>query len=332
MVDWKSPVVAKAALEAFIKLAHVFTGIYIWELVTSMTLEWEFITRKREFKWPLAFYFLNRYSMFAALIATIITFDGNPSNCRAAMSALLFFAHMALALASANLAIRTTAIWAGNNAVILILTLLMCVHSGLVIFQAATAHVQFFPGIGCAPSSINYAWDVAIYAFALAFDFFVLSLNVWKLRSHLHSKSASLLTTFVFKQGIAYFLAACLVDLVAIIFLVLDLNIGTIAISTQFAALVCTIVACRAVRSLSGLYKDGNSEMTNMATANAPGRRTTTISSVSKGPTFDLVGTRGDINGQVLVEMETVIRRDSYTHDRDSDSKKQSDFNDSLAV
>ncbi|KAF9523598.1 hypothetical protein CPB83DRAFT_775240 [Crepidotus variabilis] len=242
MVDWSSQATALAARDAFIKLLHIYLGLYLWEILTTLDFEWRMISGQKKFKWPLAFYFLNRYVCLAALIGA------NLDDCRGIFVFTLFMIHLTLTLASLNLAIRTIAIWEQNKVVIACVAILATFHCFLCIYQSATSVIARVPGVGCFPSSKNYAWDTAIYVYALVFDTLAMGLNVYKLRSRLDIRKsifhASSITIIVFRQGIIYFIIAFLVNIVAIAFLVLDLNIGTIGSSTCFASTVCTVSSC----------------------------------------------------------------------------------------
>ncbi|KAF9525085.1 hypothetical protein CPB83DRAFT_568517 [Crepidotus variabilis] len=250
MVNWES---TDRPLDAFTKILVVLSGLYAWELLLSIDLEWRLITRRKEFTWPLVLYFANRYCTLGALIATFICFNANLTNCQRAFAATLFLAHLSITFASLNLATRTIAIWGQDRFVTGALCLLMIGHFCLIVVQASSAVISKQEGIGCIPSTRNYAWDAAFFLYAFLFDLVVLALNTFKLRGILSPKAVmnpSSFTMVIFNQGIVYFIIACLVNLIAFVFLVLD-NIGSIATSTICASVCCTIVACRSVRSLA---------------------------------------------------------------------------------
>lgn len=50
---------------------HAFFGLYLWELVVTLDFDWDYLSGKRRFKWPLIFYFCNRYFMLVALVGVI---------------------------------------------------------------------------------------------------------------------------------------------------------------------------------------------------------------------------------------------------------------------
>jgi hypothetical protein len=43
-----------AITDVFLKLIYTLFGLYVWELFITCDFEWSLITRRREFRWPLA--------------------------------------------------------------------------------------------------------------------------------------------------------------------------------------------------------------------------------------------------------------------------------------
>jgi hypothetical protein len=34
-------------------MSHALFGLYVWEIVTTLDYEWELLTRRRPFRWPM---------------------------------------------------------------------------------------------------------------------------------------------------------------------------------------------------------------------------------------------------------------------------------------
>ncbi|KIM46553.1 hypothetical protein M413DRAFT_65449, partial [Hebeloma cylindrosporum] len=66
--DWNSPAEIEKDTVAFVKLMHSVAAIYMYEWLISLDFEWDFISGKKRFRWPMIFYFLNRYCLLLALI------------------------------------------------------------------------------------------------------------------------------------------------------------------------------------------------------------------------------------------------------------------------
>jgi hypothetical protein len=39
---------------------HVLLGIYVYEWFITLPFDWDFISGKKHFRWPMSFYFANR--------------------------------------------------------------------------------------------------------------------------------------------------------------------------------------------------------------------------------------------------------------------------------
>jgi len=84
MVDWKSEAEIAQDGVAFSRFMHTLLGLYIWEFFTSLPFDWDFISGKKKFRWPLIFYFAGRYFLLFALIGIAIALNvTKPVNCQA---------------------------------------------------------------------------------------------------------------------------------------------------------------------------------------------------------------------------------------------------------
>ncbi|KAF9535167.1 hypothetical protein CPB83DRAFT_924841 [Crepidotus variabilis] len=68
MKDWNTISEILRDYQVLIKMVHALCGIYVWELLTSIDFELDFIRGKRKFKWPFLFYVVNRYSLLLWLL------------------------------------------------------------------------------------------------------------------------------------------------------------------------------------------------------------------------------------------------------------------------
>jgi len=90
----------------------------------------------------------------------------------------------------------------------------------------------------------------------MIFDFIVMALTAFKLLEP-GSSSRSNLVDLIFTDGLIYFVAAFLSNVVATTFMLLNLNPVMSIIANVPAAVVSTIVACRVVRRLSNFTSQG---------------------------------------------------------------------------
>ncbi|KAF9527929.1 hypothetical protein CPB83DRAFT_814793 [Crepidotus variabilis] len=257
-----SPEEAMMSVSVFMSLLYSFTGAYIWELLLSLDFEWDFITGRRKFKWPLIAYFVNRYLLLCSLIASIVFFTAasrnHPIDCQAIYQLQGITGHMALNFASINFAIRTIYIWMHNIYVTSTLCLLILCQWVITIYTVRGLKSSWTPA-GCVAEAASIRWSSTIYTYAIVFDFIVLCLNVYKLgvTPYRTSKRIFSLTHCLFKQGVIYFIIAFVANLIAVIMIILNLNAILRGIFVAPAHTISTIAACRSVRSLNNYLHKG---------------------------------------------------------------------------
>ncbi|CAK5262060.1 unnamed protein product [Mycena citricolor] len=256
MPDWNSP--AEIALDStiFVKLMHTLLGLYTWEWFTSLPFDWEVLTGRKRFRWPLIFYFANRYLLLAALIGIIIAFDTTKEiNCQALFTFNQVAGDAAVGLASINLSLRTLAIWSQNRWIMILLVLIILGHWSLIL-QGVLLNAVWVPSLNtCAITKTNSTILAATFTYSMAFDLVVFLLNAYKLG--IRRQGTSRLTKMIFKDGLIFFFIAFLANLVATVFMILNLNSIMSVVFNVPAAVASTIVATRAVRRLTNFTNQG---------------------------------------------------------------------------
>ncbi|KAK2461215.1 hypothetical protein APHAL10511_006742 [Amanita phalloides] len=265
MVDWNSPQELLKESKIFERFMHSILGLYMWEWFTSLGFDWEFVSGQRKAKWPMTFYFLNRYSLLLALIGIATALNVTSEiNCQALYTFNQVAGNFAIGTASINLALRTMAIWSRKWYIVIPLTAVILGHWSLLLQGMSlesncfdkTNHIE---GIQlsavydtqlqqCAITQTNNKLLAATFIYTMLFDFLTLILTGVKLLS---GEGRSRLVGLIFNDGLIYFVIAFLANLVATIFMLLDLNPIMSVIANVPAATASTIVACRAVRRLS---------------------------------------------------------------------------------
>lgn len=249
MPDWSSP--AELAVEgaAFAKFMHALAGLYFWEFATSLDFDWDFVVGRKKFHWPMIFYFLDRYLLFFAMIGILIALDVTTEvNCQALYTYNQLVGDAAVGLASINLAIRTMALWSQRLYIVVPLVIIILGHWSLIL-QGVLLKAEWVDGEGCVITKTNTTILAATFIYSMCFDLVVLILTAIKLAFPLGRRSQ--LTSLLFKDGLIYFFIAFVANLIATIFMVLNLNAIMSVIFNVPAAVASTIVACRAVRRLS---------------------------------------------------------------------------------
>ncbi|EED83088.1 hypothetical protein POSPLDRAFT_109871 [Postia placenta Mad-698-R] len=254
MPDWSSPTELELDASAFTKLMHCLAGVYFWEFVTTLDFDWSFVTGKRKFQWPLIFYMAGRYCLFFALIGILIALDSvNEVNCQALYTFDQLAGDAAVGLASINLSIRTMALWSQSLYIVIPLVFVILGHWSLIL-QGVLLKAEWIPGEGCAITHTNNTTLAATFIYSMCFDALVMILSAIKLYNRTHR---SQLVGMLFKDGLIYFMVAFAANLIATIFMVLNLNSIMSIVFNVPAAIASTIVACRAVRRLTKFKSEG---------------------------------------------------------------------------
>ncbi|KAJ3832805.1 hypothetical protein F5878DRAFT_547618 [Lentinula raphanica] len=284
MPDWSSQGEVQLDAEALLKLTHVLMGVYVWEWFLTIDFDWELITGKRPFRWPIAFYFANRYLLFFALIGILISFDTTTKlNCQAIYVFNQLAGNASVGLASINLSLRTLAVYGNSRLLAVILAIAILGHWSLILQggpsdsnlcireRAPLITTTILAGVllravwndqshQCVIVFTNNTVLAATLIYTMVLDLFVFLLNAHKLyprKGSLSSMGESRLGRLLFGDGLVYFFIAFLSNLLATVFMLLNLNSIMTVIFNVPAAICSTIVACRVVRRLSAFTAGG---------------------------------------------------------------------------
>ncbi|KAJ6557935.1 hypothetical protein B0H19DRAFT_1291226 [Mycena capillaripes] len=253
MVDWQSTAEIIKDGMAFGKFMHALLGLYIWEWFTSLGFDWDYISGKRTFRWPMIFYFLNRYCLLFALIAIALNVT-TEIDCQGLYTFNQCFGNAAIGLASINLSLRTIAVWNQRWFIWVPLVAIILGHWSLLL-HGVLLKASWDPVQGCIITSTDNHTLAITFIYGMTFDFIVLCLTAYKLLFPAGGKSR--LVSLIFNDGLIYFVIAFLSNLLATIFMLLNLNPVMSIIANVPAAIASTIVACRAVRRLTNYSTTG---------------------------------------------------------------------------
>lgn len=252
----------------FLKMQHALCGVYFWEFVISLDFEWSFITGKKKLNWPMIPYFGGRYIALFTLIGLLVSLDVTTEvDCQALYTFLAFGGQAMIAFASANLAIRTMAIWSQSPYIVVPLCILIAGHWAIVM-QGVVVKAFWDPSQGCVATATKTSVLTATFVYSICIDSIVFLLSAWKLAMPKHKRSQ--LVDLMFKDGLGYFLLASVANIPAAVFISLALNPVMNIMFNVPAALMSTILASRAVRRLSNFST--SSPAVYITTQNAVGR------------------------------------------------------------
>ncbi|KAF9551237.1 hypothetical protein CPC08DRAFT_738330 [Agrocybe pediades] len=249
MVDWMSPAEIMRDAQAFDRFMHALLGVYMWEWAISLSFDWRHLSQPKKFKWPLIFYFLNRYCLFFALIGIAIALNVTEEvNCQGLYTFNQCFGNAAIGLASINLSLRTIAVWKRSPYIVIPLIAVILGHWSLLL-HGILLKAAWVPGQGCVITQTDNKLLAATFIYSMCFDFSILCLTAFKLM--VPNSETGRLTVLSSTLGHLIFNDGFLANLIATIFMLLNLNPVMSIIANVPAAICSTIVACRCVRRLS---------------------------------------------------------------------------------
>lgn len=247
MVDWKSPQEIARDYDAFSKFMHALLGLYFWEFVLSLGFDWQFISGKKTFRWPLIFYFAGRYVLLFALIGVAVALNVTTEiNCQALYTFNEVMGNMSIGLASINLSLRTMAVWSQKWYIVVPLIAMIMGHWSLLL-HGVLLKTEWAQG-GCVIVMTSNKILAASFIYGMTFDLVVLCLTGIKLASPASGRSK--LVSLIFGDGLIYFMVALFANALATAFMLANLNAVMSIIANVPAAIVANIAACRVVRRL----------------------------------------------------------------------------------
>jgi len=247
MVDWNSTAEISIDATALAWFMHVLLGVYSWEFVSTFKFDWGYITRRRKFQWPLAFYFANRYCLFLTLMGVMVAVNvTTPINCQALFVIVELCSHASIGFACINFAMRAVPLWGGNKWVTILLIILTLGHWSLIL-QAGFIDSTFHPNMGCLITQANAKIQTATFVYASVFDLVTLTLIMVK-----HPfRGPSTFSKILHHDSFLYILMALCFNCLATIFMHLDLNTMMASIFVFPSAVFSTISATRCIRRIT---------------------------------------------------------------------------------
>lgn len=274
MVNWSDPAEVAKDYLVFQRLIFTIFGVCLWELFTTCGFEWSLITRRRQFRWPLIFFFLSRYCILLAFIGLIISLSVTTRiNCNALYTFNGWAGNMTILCASTSLMLRTMALWERRKSVVIPLTLLCAGHWGLLYRTMFIVHAAWEDTAGAcvvvqtSPKVLNVT-----FFFTMGFDFVILCFTAFALISK-HTARTDL-WKLLFNDGLVYFLVTFSCNCIPAVLNILNLNTPMNVIATVPAALVSSIASGRAVMRLLDFHSHDVyvHSMSGMSSGNTPPR------------------------------------------------------------
>ncbi|KAI0676402.1 hypothetical protein C8Q78DRAFT_17476 [Trametes maxima] len=319
MVDWNSQAELVVDSTVFLKFMHALSGLYFWEVVTSLDFEWAFFTGKKRFHYPAVFYFLNRYCLFFTMIGILIALDTTTEiDCQALYTFNQIMGQASSGLASINLSIRTMALWSHNRYIVIPIIVIILGHWSLIL-QGVLVKASWVDGAGCLVTGSNNTILAATFIYSMCFDLIILLLSMYKLVIGVKGGRSQLMG-LLFKDGLVYFVIAFLANLLATVFIMLNLNAIMSVIFNVPAAIFSTIVACRAVRRLTNFSQKGPEVFSSTGHSFRVAGPATSANTIGISP----VSARGTIKHKSELSNGVHVQMQTFTV---ADEDRMSDYN-----
>ncbi|KAJ7589558.1 hypothetical protein C8J56DRAFT_1076241 [Mycena floridula] len=244
MTDWTSPETVAHEHDSFVKLVHCIMGVFAWEWLISLDFDLLFLLGQRKLKWPLFFYFYGRYASLGNLIGVLIVMDiGHPVHCQAAYISIGILGNTAICVATINLSIRTMVVWAYDTRIMATLIVLTLGHFTVITLNLFSGQVDAIATRnGCVVTDLDPKLNAAMFIYTSGIDLIVMCLMAFKVFRYRQDK----ISTLLLRDGLIYFLVVFVVNVVAAIFSLLNLNPLMSVIADAPASMFATIAAGRA--------------------------------------------------------------------------------------
>jgi len=131
------------------------------------------------------------------------------------------------------------AVWSQKWYIVVFLVLVIMAHWSLLL-HGALLHAAWMPPAGCVIVSTDNRILAITFIYSMVFDFIVLCMTGWKLLFPANNRSK--LVTLIFGDGLIFFVIAFLSNLLATIFMLLDLN-GVMSIIANVPAAIASTVS-----------------------------------------------------------------------------------------
>ncbi|KAG9014258.1 hypothetical protein FRB94_013568 [Tulasnella sp. JGI-2019a] len=314
MVNWMDPTTIATDAVIFNKVVIAFLGLFAWEIVVTLWFDLEVLFRKRYFKWPMILYWITKYSMFFANIGVTIAENVTTElNCQPLYTFNQLFGNIAIGMASTLLMLRTIAVWSRNRYIMYPLIVLSLGQWAILLHSSVTVSASW--------SSVTNACEIKaaptinlklLYIYTMCFDFCVLAattVGLYRLPGRQGTTSVNKLWGLLFRDGLVFFLVAFTSNLVAVIFVLADLNPVLTIICSVPAASITSIVSGRLFVRLSTYNDIPNNTLNSTMVRGKTGTKAVKHSvSVHRSNPYSAPAPHGNTaTGGVHVQMNTFV-------------------------
>ncbi|KAG8926127.1 hypothetical protein FRC03_008486 [Tulasnella sp. 419] len=297
----------------------VLAGVAAWDVLSTFGFDWSIIRGKRKWRWPMVLYFICRLCLILHIFAFAFNLNAiSKIPCQEVVWISKVTDAVGTCCSSIILLLRTVAVWHGKKYILFPL-IAMSVAQIILWCQTFRYSVSVWSDQrqGCqVVRTAPIGLIVAVFSYTMAFDFVIMVLCTFRLyKSRNHGGIGALL----FRDGIAYFIAAFAANLLQATMAGLGLNPVMNIICLPFALVVSAIAATRVFRHVFTLYDDFHNSSSgatgsvsaNIGSGNKPGTSGIKLGrgrgySANQGSHNDAYSL-GDMRTGRTVEIHTVV-------------------------
>jgi len=232
----------------FAAMTLVLAGVATWEIVVTFPFDWNIITWRRKWQWPMGLYVLCRISLVVLVWTLAVNVNAYTKiDCNAASWASKITTVTGAWVSSSILGLRTYAIWGRDRNVGVLLLVLsigqIATSIQLTRFWESTWNSTLNTCIfSTSPDRFVY---ILPYVFTLGFDSLILGLMLWKVGKHAKS---DVINALLFRDAVRYCAISVTANGVAVIFAALHRTQMMNVMGNPFAGIMSMIAASRIFR------------------------------------------------------------------------------------
>ncbi|KDR76425.1 hypothetical protein GALMADRAFT_155974 [Galerina marginata CBS 339.88] len=253
MTNWNDPNVITRTSKIFAAFSLVLTGVAVWDVLSTLWFEWQIITGKRKWRWPMIIYLAARIAMLMHIFAVTINRNAlSEVPCTQLTFMSKFCDAVGTCMSSLILVLRTRAVWHRDKRVTVLLALMFVGQAAMwgQTFRYSKAAWNPKRNLCDVLSTAPRGLMVVVWGYTMVFDLVILLLCSYRLASH----RASTLGNVLLRDGIAYFCFAFCANLIQTVMAGLHLNPVMNIMTLPFALVVSVIAATTVFRNVFTAY------------------------------------------------------------------------------
>ncbi|KAG1854481.1 hypothetical protein DFJ58DRAFT_380938 [Suillus subalutaceus] len=261
MVNWTDPEVVSQCGIIVEHINFLCLGLYTWEYSRSWQVELALICRRIQLRWPLLPYITGRLLLLTSMIMICWLSSPTPQSvdCHSAFLAFVFAGNASIGCSSLNLMVRPFVIWRAFKYIRIFLVLATVGHWIMLLRVMVDFSVMEVDG-SCGFMVIDHTYMTSIFVYTMCYDILALALTIIGLRN---TPSSSAMWKILRKQGIAYVLVTCFVNIIPSVVASLNLNAAMNVVFAMPASVVSTIASSRIVVAFLDAQSSASTEETS---------------------------------------------------------------------